>query len=320
MRVLITGINGFIGKKVARALSHRGHSVFGVSLEPSPMGLPEGTGYQQLDLTQFDEVDTLLRERRFDAVVHLAALVHVRKSELGFADYAKVNYYTSEHLFERAAAAGVGRLAFASTVEVYGPKPEGTVVDENTTCQPDSEYGRSKLLAEESVRRIARTHDIAHCNLRFAPVYASDFRLNLDKRLYLKAPWVGYYLGRGDYRLSLCSVRNIEAWLERWLGLENAPSGTFNLADERAYPVRELLDLERRHHQLRAVLSLPMLPSLSALAVRELMQTLRGRDPGMYTVANFRKLGRSTVYAVERARDVLGPLPGNVERDLYERS
>ncbi|MGC4065883.1 MAG: SDR family oxidoreductase [Polyangiaceae bacterium] len=154
-------------------------------------------------------MDALFREQRFDAVVHLAALVHVRKSELGFADYAKLNYYASEHLFERAAEAGVGRLAFASTVEVYGPKLDGAVVDEEASCQPDSDYGRSKLLAEESLRRIARVHGTSYCIMRFAPVYASDFRLNLDKRLYLKPPWLGYRLGNEDYRLSLCSVRGI---------------------------------------------------------------------------------------------------------------
>jgi UDP-glucose 4-epimerase len=317
-RLLITGVNGFIGRRLAKHLTACGHSLTGISLEAEGRALPDSVIYRKVDVTNRDEVASVLSSNAFDAVIHLAALVHVRDASLGFDDYARVNYYASESLFEQAMRLNVRRIAFASTVEVYGPKPDGAVVDEATPCKPDSDYGRTKLLAETALTQLAERHSAAYCNLRFAPVYAPDFRLNLDKRLYLRVPQLGYRFGRGDYRLSLCSVRNIETWLERWLASPNPPNGTFNLADDYAPTALELLKLERRHARANTVLKLPILPCLGALALRETVKLTLGQDPGMYTTANFRKLGRSTFYSNERATVALGSLPGNIEHDLYE--
>jgi UDP-glucose 4-epimerase len=317
-RVLITGVNGFIGRRLAYALSKQGHSVVGVSLETQPNRLPTTAEYHKLDLVQHSAVEGFLDSNRFDALIHLAALVHVRDANLGFDDYSRVNYRASETLFESAAKAGINRIVFASTVEVYGPQPEGAVVNETTRCNPDSDYGRTKLLAEEALERIAAQMPISYSILRFAPVYAPDFRLNLDKRIYLKAPQVGYHFGKGQSRLCLCSIRNIEYWTERWLASPTPPSGTFNLADEYCPTAREILLLERKHSRAKTIIPLPLLPCLTTLAFREVALSIVGSDPGMYTTANIRKLERSTTYDASRANLAIGSLPGNVTIDLYE--
>jgi UDP-glucose 4-epimerase len=317
-RVLITGVNGFIGRRLAYALSQQGHSVVGVSLEAQPNRLPPDVEYHPLDLVQHSAVENFLDSNRFDALIHLAALVHVRDAKLGFDDYSRVNYRASETLFEGAVKTGITRIIFASTVEVYGPQPDGTVVDESTRCKPDSDYGRTKLLAEEALRRIAEQSKIAHSILRFAPVYAPDFRLNLDKRIYLKPPQVGYFFGNGQSRLSLCSIRNIESWTTRWLASPTPPTGTFNLADQYCPTVREILLFERKQSRAKTIIPLPLLPCLAALALREVVLSIVGADPGMYTTANIRKLERSTTYNASRANAAVGNLPGNLETDLYE--
>jgi hypothetical protein len=173
-------------------------------------------------------------------------------------------------------------------------------------------------LAEQSLVALAEKAHVSYSILRFAPVYAHDFRLNIDKRLYLRVPTVGYYLGRGDYQLSLCSIRNIEFFVTQWLNASAPVSGTFNLADSTSYSARELLRFERQHQRAKTVVPLPLLPCLTALGVRETLLSVRDRDPGMYTTGNFRKLARSTLYSAKRAESVFGRLPGNVEMDLYE--
>lgn len=317
-RVLITGINGFIGRHVARVLAQAGHEVSGVSLEGEARGLPPGVAYQQLDLCDHEATAAHLTAHPVDVVVHLAALVHVRDAALSFDDYARVNYRASEALFLSAVATGASRLLFASTVEIYGPQLDGAVVTEATCPRPDSDYARAKLLAEQSLERVGKIRGIPVAALRFGPVYASNFRLNLDKRLYLKPPVLAYTLGRGNYRLSLCSLRNIETFIARFIDSPSPPSGAFNLVDHESPTARQLLALERRHGRARVIVPLPVTPSLLALALRELACSLRGLDAGMFSTANFRKLARSTVYSCARAEQTLGRLPGNVERDLYE--
>ena len=317
LRVLVSGVNGFIGQHIARALISDGHRVLGVALENKPALTHTRLTYQQLDITDHAATLGLLRTEPVDAIIHLAALVHVQDPNLTFVDYARVNYRASEALFSAALDVGVTRLIFASTVEVYGRTPDGTVVDEQVPCHPESDYARSKLLAEESLRSLASTRGAAFAILRFAPVYAPGFRLNLDKRLYLKAPRLSYIVGNGKYNLSLCSLRNIEHWVRHWISQPAPISGTFNLADVKSYGVRELLRIERAHGHAQLTVYLPTFPCLTALAVRETILATAGRSAGMYSTGNFRKLARSVQWDTRQARLAVGDLPGDLEQDLY---
>ena len=126
-----------------------------------------------------------------------------------------------------------------------------------------------------------------HAILRLAPVYGPDFRLNLDKRLYLKPPSVGYYLGNGSYRLSLCSIQNVVS-------------------------IREWLDGERQRGRCSVALRLPYSLCLAGAAAMEALVAATGRQPGMLTVGNVKKLARSTIWDNSRARGIVGSLPGHV--------
>lgn len=317
-RALITGVNGLLGKALAHSLATAGHEVVGVSLEDVGSALPPAVAYHRLDITDHAAVKDRLARSRVDVLIHLAALVHVRRHDLGYDDYARVNLHASEALFEAAVASGVSRFLFASTIEVYGPQPDGATVDEGASCRPETHYGRTKLLAEEALGRVGSRAGVPHCSMRLAPVYASHFRLNIDKRLYLRAPYVAYRMGSGDYRLSFCALRNIITWVGRWSTTPVPPSGAFNLADERCYSANELLALERVHGRGRVIVPMPRSACLAAIRAREAAWRALGRDPGMISVANFRKLERSVVWSAARARAALGELPGDARVDLYE--
>jgi UDP-glucose 4-epimerase len=315
--VLVTGANGFIGRHVSRALLDLGYNVVGVGIEPNLVAPHGGLRYRQVDLTQPDAVARLFEQERFGAVLHLAALVHATPGKHSWPDYARINYRASERLFRLAYEHGVASIAFASTVEVYGAICSDQPVTEDVPCRPESDYAKSKLLAEEALAAEAAHSHADHAILRFAPVYASDFRLNLDKRLYLLTPTLGYQIGNGEYRLGLCSVRNIAHFLVRWFEAKSPRAGVFNLADNDAYTLGQLLSLEQRHGRARLVLRLPYLPCLFTLATLEVGMTVFGRAPGMMNVHNFRKLLRSSVWDNTRAKSIAGDLPWTVETSLY---
>src|ERR1039457_3422016 len=119
-RVLVTGATGTIGHHVTAALLREGHHVVGVSLDQQFALTHERLEYHQLDITDFPAVENFLARHSVDTLVHLAALVHVRDSSLGFSDYSRLNFRASEHLFHKASAFGACRIIFASTIEVYG--------------------------------------------------------------------------------------------------------------------------------------------------------------------------------------------------------
>ncbi len=315
--IVVTGCNGTVGRYVTGCLLGAGYRVLGISRECASVARHENFNYYSIDLANTEAIAGLLKQERLDALVHLAAIVHVRDDRLGFEDYCRVNYLASKRLFELAATNGAKGIMFASTVEVYGPTPQNGKVDETAICRPDSDYGRTKMLAEAALTEVSAKTSIDHATLRFAPVYAPDFRLNVDRRLYV-APHVAYQLGWSDYRVSLCSVHNIEHFVLRWLSQNDRLSGIFNLCDERSYPISELLARESLAGRARLKLRIPYWPSIAAVAAWQTALNLVGRSAGMYTADNIRKLVRSTHWDPRKAVSAVGPLPWNIENTMAQ--
>src|SRR5690349_8855836 len=111
MHVLITGIGGFIGPRVARNLLAHGHQVSGTWLENTPPPNVEGADLCQADLLDRNSLDRAIEACRPDAIVHLAGLSHVGESWKRPGEYFRVNVLGTENLLQ---AAGDRMVVFAS--------------------------------------------------------------------------------------------------------------------------------------------------------------------------------------------------------------
>ncbi len=116
LKVAVTGPTGDIGRALLRALQDdaRIDTVVGMArraFDPAATGLTKTT-YQQGDMTDRAAVDRLVAGA--DAVVHLAFII------IDAANAHDVNVTGSRTVFEATAAAGVGRLVYASSVAAYG--------------------------------------------------------------------------------------------------------------------------------------------------------------------------------------------------------
>jgi dTDP-L-rhamnose 4-epimerase len=108
MRVVVTGSAGFIGRRVLDALAGKAHDV---------------VGFDSRDDRRDDITDRRRCEQAFagaDVVVHLAAKVGLGVALSDMDDYARVNDLGTAVVLSAAAAAGVGRVVFASSMVVYG--------------------------------------------------------------------------------------------------------------------------------------------------------------------------------------------------------
>lgn len=147
MRILLTGITGFIGSHTARLLLDQGHSIVALVRTPSklPAELAERITVLRGDLGLFR--DTSLRLEPVDVVIHLAAVVCAEKD----ADYDAVNYAAVADLLaciERQSWKP-RRLLFASSLAAAGPNTGGALVHtEDDEAQPVESYGRAKRAAE----------------------------------------------------------------------------------------------------------------------------------------------------------------------------
>jgi UDP-glucose 4-epimerase len=172
MHVLVTGGAGFIGAHSARALLGRKHRVTVVDdlSHGRREAVSEGADLVVLDI-RTPEVVSLFDSRRFDAVLHLAAQMDVRKSVADPLYDASINVLGTLNLLEAARRAGTKRFVFASSGgAVYGEQ-DVFPAPESHPRRPASPYGVSKLCGEEYLAHYALVHGMSTLALRYANVY-----------------------------------------------------------------------------------------------------------------------------------------------------
>src|SRR5215213_4772025 len=146
MHILITGIGGFIGPRLARNLLEHGHRVSGTWLENTPPPNVEGADLYHADLMDRSSLDRVFEAAKPDAVVHLAGLSSVGDSWKRPGEYFRVNVLGTENLLD---AAGERTVVFASSAEVYGQVPEEEQpIHEERLPDPRSPYALTKAAAE----------------------------------------------------------------------------------------------------------------------------------------------------------------------------
>ena len=156
MRVLVTGVAGFIGSHLCSSLLSRGFEVWGLDdLSRGDRGrvreLEElGLRFVRVDIRDRVEVERVLREVRPVGVAHLAALISVPESFEKPDLYMAVNVEGTRNLVLAASEVGVERFVYASSAAVYG-NPIRLPIDEDHPTKPISPYGKSKLLGEKCV-------------------------------------------------------------------------------------------------------------------------------------------------------------------------
>lgn len=170
MRVLVTGAAGFVGRAVVVRLSLSGHAAIGLSRRAvAAAELPAGAVHVRGDLLDRDGLAAVLREHEVEAVVHLAALTHVRESFAHPIRYFETNVHGTGNLLAALAHAAerTGRpvpFVSASTAAVY--RPQDRPLREDDPVAPSSPYAASKLAADQLVGFHAATGAIGAVTLR----------------------------------------------------------------------------------------------------------------------------------------------------------
>jgi GDP-4-dehydro-6-deoxy-D-mannose reductase len=240
MHVLVTGIAGFVGSRLARCLLARGDRVSGTYIDARP-DLP-GAGLFEADLLDLAALERVVGEAAPDAVVNLAGLSHIGDSWdwRRMPDYFRVNVAGTENVVRAAEGR---RVVIASSADVYGSVPrEEQPIPEPRPVSPQTPYALTKAAAE----RIALTHGaviVRSFNL-IGPGQAPNFAL---------ASWAKQLaaIRRGEQEPvlevgDLSTARDFThvddgAEAYRLLAEKGERGGVYNLASGKAVPMREAL-------------------------------------------------------------------------------
>lgn len=224
MRILVTGITGFLGGRVAAALRSAGHEVRGLVREPSRFSPEAGIEPVRGDVT--DAAAFEAAARGCEAIVHAAAFVKVWAKDRGVFD--RTNVGGARHALAAAKAAGA-RLIYTSSFIALGPT-DGVTLDESSPRAPGAahnDYERTKWEADRLVREAAAA-GAAVVRLYPGVVYGPGALTagnhvvgNLLQHARGKVPGM---LGPGDRRLSFAYVEDVARGFVA--ATERAPAGS----------------------------------------------------------------------------------------------
>ena len=183
MDILVTGAAGFIGSTLALRLLERGDRVVGLDnlndyydVKLKEARLARLRAFPRFEFVKADIVDRermarLFSERRFDAVMHLAAQAGVRYSIENPSAYIDANLVGFANVVEGARRSSVGHFVFASSSSVYGANAKLPFAEDDNIDHPVSLYAATKKANELMAHSYAHLYHLPCTGLRFFTVY-----------------------------------------------------------------------------------------------------------------------------------------------------
>ena len=178
MKILVTGNKGYIGSVLVPMLIKEGFEVTGLDSD-----IYRACTYGD----ELHDVKTIIKDVRdvevsdikgFDAILHLAGLSNDPLGDLNPDITYEINYKATVSLAEKAKKAGVKRFVFSSSCSTYGASGDD-FIDETAEFNPVTPYGKSKVLAEQDLLKLA-DDNFCVTFLRNATAYGYSQRIRFD--------------------------------------------------------------------------------------------------------------------------------------------
>jgi GDP-4-dehydro-6-deoxy-D-mannose reductase len=260
MRVLITGVSGFVGPHLAGVCRAAGAEVFGSARRPPADDLCDQLdGFAAADLLDADAASELLRYARPDRIFHLAAQASVGASWTAPSDTITGNLNSSMHLLDaiRRQAPDAGVL-IACSGEQYGPVPDERLpVREGEPLRPQNPYAVSKasvdllagFYADAYGLHVVRTRAFNHCGPGQEPTYVvASFAREIARAeaagLRVATVTTGDLRPRRDFT----DVRDVAR--AYWLAADRASPDVYNVCSGHSTPIGDILTRLAAHSEL----------------------------------------------------------------------
>jgi nucleoside-diphosphate-sugar epimerase len=235
MRIIVTGANGFVGRATCANLCDAGHDVIALVRRQGGCVAHEPRVYEVViaddNFASIAAGTTALPPA--DALVHLAARVHVMKDKAGdpLGEYRAVNVEGSLNVARAAFRAGVKRLVFVSSIKALGEGEPSRPWREDDVPAPADPYGVTKLEAERALAGFGREHAMQVVILRPPLVYGPGVRANFEQLMKAVERGVPLPLGAIDARRSMVFAGNLADAI-RFVATRAEPTeGAFHVTD-----------------------------------------------------------------------------------------
>jgi len=235
-RIVVTGSKGGTGRSLVAVLRDAGYEVLGIDLKPpEPFGEPD---YVQLDLRDATGVNDAFGGA--DAVVHFGSVPGDanRTTTEAFHMLTVAGF----NVFQAAKNVGIKRIAWASSIEVYGDFREHPTLPatEESPLAPPGIYGSSKLLLERLAIDYCRWYGMSIAGFRLSRIIYDDAQGRAKLRQIAGDESFGW-----DCLWSYVDARDVATACQAWLESDHQGAEVFNLAAPNVHheaPVAQLLE------------------------------------------------------------------------------
>lgn len=255
MKVLVTGGAGFIGSNLAGRLLAGGHEItilddFNDFYDPrikraNVEPLKDSVRLHEADIRDEAAVQRIVRDGRFDTIIHLAARAGVRPSIQQPRLYIDTNITGTFHLLEAAKQNGVGRFVFASSSSVYGVIGTAPFSEEMCINATISPYAATKIAGEQLCSNYSHLHGMRCISLRLFTVYGPRQRPDLAIHKFTKNIHAGIPIdqyGDGSTRRDYTYVDDIAQGIEACLRYDGKElCDVFNLGESETTTLAALI-------------------------------------------------------------------------------
>ncbi len=171
MRILITGVSGFVGSYLAKYLIEQGETVCGISREGKILNQPKALQFFKADLNDFKAVKSIIKKFKPDGIFHLAAFSSVFESFKNPVETIENNVKAQLHLLEAVRILKMKpRIIIISSADVYGNVPKNLIpINEEVPLQPLSPYGISKVSQDLLAQQYAHIYKLPIIRIRPFP-------------------------------------------------------------------------------------------------------------------------------------------------------
>lgn len=238
MKILITGVHGFVGSNLVEALKEN-HIIYGLDIVSSRRdGIRYTFGWDYLDLPgMMPEVE---------AIIHLAGKAHDTKNQTVADAYFKVNRDLTIKIFDYFCAhPNIKKFVFFSTAKAAADRVDG-VLTEDVVPSPVGSYGESKIAAENYILSCMglRPYDFVNRGVYiFRPcmIHGPGNKGNLNLLYNVVKKGIPWPLGGFENRRTFTSIENI-CFAVNGVLTKDVPSGIYNMGDDEALSTNELIE------------------------------------------------------------------------------
>jgi nucleoside-diphosphate-sugar epimerase len=223
MNLVVSGSTGFVGKNLTAYLKKSALGIIPLTTDELSCGRYEKIG-------------------KCDVIIHLAGKAHDIKMVAQPDEYYHVNYELSKGLFDSFIKSDAQKFIFISSVKASADRVKAILVESHFS-NPETHYGKSKLMAEEYIQNSVLPVGKSFYILRPCMIHGPENKGNLNLLYKIASKGIPWPLGAFENKRSFCSIDNLMFIIKELIVRDDIPSGVYNVADDEALSINDVISI-----------------------------------------------------------------------------